>query len=89
MVEGNPRSRYQGKLTSAFSLVPADAVGRDDFETVIDPVGAGFVESMARPGGKATGFTNYEYSINGKWLELLKELAPRLSRVGVIRAIPP
>jgi len=70
-------------------LVPADAVGRDDFETVIDPVGAGFVESMARPGGKATGFTNYEYSINGKWLELLKELAPRLSRVGVIRAIPP
>ena len=59
------------------------------FVAVIDPVGAGFVESMARPGGKATGFTNYEYSISGKWLEVLKELAPRLSRVGIIRAIPP
>jgi putative ABC transport system substrate-binding protein len=55
------------------------------FVAVIDPVGAGFVETMARPGGNATGFTNYEYGISGKWLELLKELAPRLSRVGVIR----
>jgi putative ABC transport system substrate-binding protein len=55
------------------------------FVAVIDPVGAGFVETMARPGGNATGFTNYEYGVSGKWLELLKELAPRLSRVGVIR----
>jgi putative ABC transport system substrate-binding protein len=55
------------------------------FVAVIDPVGAGFVETMARPGGNATGFTNYEYGMSGKWLELLKELAPRLSRVGVIR----
>ena len=55
------------------------------FVAVIDPVGAVFVETMARPGGNATGFTNYEYGMSGKWLELLKELAPRSSRVGVIR----
>ena len=50
-----------------------------------DPVGAGFVESLARPGGNATGFTIYEYGISGKWLELLKEIAPNVTRVGVIR----
>ncbi len=42
-----------------------------------DPVGAGFVESLARPGGNATGFTNFEYGMSGKWLELLKEIAAR------------
>jgi putative ABC transport system substrate-binding protein len=50
-----------------------------------DPVGAGFVESLARPGGNATGFTPYEYSISGKWLELLKEIAPRVTRAIVLR----
>jgi putative tryptophan/tyrosine transport system substrate-binding protein len=50
-----------------------------------DPVGAGFVESLARPGGNATGFTNYEYGISGKWLELLKEIAPGTTRAAVIR----
>jgi putative ABC transport system substrate-binding protein len=55
------------------------------FAIVIDPVGAGFVESLARPGGNATGFTLYEYSISGKWLELLKEIAPKVSRVAVLR----
>jgi len=55
------------------------------FTTVADPVGAGFVESMARPGGNATGFINFEYSIAGKWLELLKEIAPSLTRVAVLR----
>jgi putative ABC transport system substrate-binding protein len=55
------------------------------FVAVIDPVGAGIVENMARPGGNATGFTNYEYGMSGKWLELLKEIAPRLARVAVIR----
>jgi len=48
------------------------------FATVIDPVGAGFVESLARPGGNTTGFTLFEYSMSGKWLELLKETCPRL-----------
>ena len=46
------------------------------FAHVIDPVGAGFVDSLARPGGNATGFSNIEYSLSGKWLELLKEIAP-------------
>jgi putative tryptophan/tyrosine transport system substrate-binding protein len=55
------------------------------FANVIDPVGAGFVVSLARPGGNTTGFTAFEYSISGKWLELLKELTPNLKRVAVIR----
>src|SRR5258707_11543866 len=55
------------------------------FVTVIDPVGAGFVASLARPGGNATGFTNYEYSMSGKWLELLKEIAPGVTRAAVLR----
>lgn len=55
------------------------------FANVIDPVGAGFVVSLARPGGNTTGFTAFEYSISGKWLELLKELAPELTRVDVVR----
>jgi putative ABC transport system substrate-binding protein len=50
------------------------------FVQVIDPVGAGFVVSLARPGGNATGFTIYEYGMSGKWLELLKEIAPRMAR---------
>ena len=55
------------------------------FVQVTDPVGAGFVDSLARPGGNATGFLLFEYAISGKWLELLKEIAPRVSRAGVIR----
>jgi ABC-type uncharacterized transport system substrate-binding protein len=55
------------------------------FVTVIDPVGAGFVASLAKPGGNATGFTIYEYSMSGKWLELLKEIAPNITRVAVLR----
>jgi putative tryptophan/tyrosine transport system substrate-binding protein len=55
------------------------------FVTVIDPVGAGFVASLARPGGNATGFTMFEYGMSGKWLELLKEIAPRVTRVAVLR----
>jgi putative ABC transport system substrate-binding protein len=55
------------------------------FAGVIDPVGAGFVKSMARPTTNATGFTAYEYSISGKWLELLKEFVPKLKRVAVLR----
>src|SRR5215813_12323384 len=53
------------------------------FVNVIDPVSAGFVESLARPGGNATGFLLFEYGISGKWLELLKEIAPRVTRVAV------
>jgi putative ABC transport system substrate-binding protein len=55
------------------------------FVQVIDPVGAGFVVSLARPGGNATGFTTYEYGMSGKWLELLKEIAPGMARAAVLR----
>jgi len=60
------------------------------FVHVPDPVGAGFVDSLPRPGGNATGFTLFEYVTSGKWLELLKEIAPRTTRAAVIRdpAIP-
>jgi putative ABC transport system substrate-binding protein len=55
------------------------------FVQVIDPVGSGFVESLARPGGNVTGFTQFEYSLAGKWLELLKQIAPHVTRAAVIR----
>ena len=55
------------------------------FAAVADPVAAGYVESLARPGGNATGFTLFEYSTSGKWLELLKEIAPRVKRAAVLR----
>ncbi len=55
------------------------------FPTVVDPVGAGFVESLARPGGNATGFLLFEYSLGGKWLELLKQIAPGVTRVAILR----
>jgi putative ABC transport system substrate-binding protein len=55
------------------------------FANVADPVGAGLVDSLARPGGNATGFTVFEYGISGKWLELLKEIAPRVTRAAVLR----
>jgi ABC-type uncharacterized transport system substrate-binding protein len=55
------------------------------FVQVVDPVGSGFVESLARPGGNITGFSVFEYGISGKWLELLKEVAPRVTQVAVLR----
>jgi putative tryptophan/tyrosine transport system substrate-binding protein len=55
------------------------------FVTVIDPVGGGFVESLARPGGNATGFILFEYGLSGKWLELLKQIAPGATRAAIIR----
>jgi putative ABC transport system substrate-binding protein len=55
------------------------------FTLTPDPVGAGFVASLARPGGNATGFTGFEYGLSAKWLELLKEIAPRVSRAAVLR----
>jgi len=61
------------------------------FVTVTDPVGAGFVDSLAQPGGNTTGFMLFEYSLSGKWLELLKQIAPSVTRVAVFRdpANPP
>jgi putative tryptophan/tyrosine transport system substrate-binding protein len=67
------------------ALLPATRTVPIVFVSAIDPVGAGFVANLARPGGNATGFTIYEYSMSGKWLELLKEIAPRVTRAAVLR----
>ena len=55
------------------------------FPVVVDPVGAGYVDSLARPGGNVTGFMTFEYGQSGKWVELLKEIAPTVTRVAVLR----
>ena len=72
-------SAVMGMMRRATRIVPIV------FVQVVDPVGAGFVESLARPGGNATGFMQFEYGISGKWLELLKEIAPHVTRVAVVR----
>ena len=74
-----PGSTTVGPLLQATRTVPIV------FATVLDPVGAGFVDSLARPGGNATGFIAFEYSMSGKWLELLKQIAPSVTRVAVLR----
>lgn len=68
-----------GPLLQATGTVPVV------FVAAIDPVGAGYVGNLARPGGNATGFTFIEYNTSGKWLELLKEIAPRVTRAAVLR----
>jgi putative tryptophan/tyrosine transport system substrate-binding protein len=55
------------------------------FAGLTDPVGGGYVESLARPGGNTTGFTSFEYGLSAKWVELMKEIAPRVTRAGVLR----
>jgi putative ABC transport system substrate-binding protein len=70
---------YVGSLQQVTQTVPIV------FVLVADPVGAGFVASLARPGGNATGFSFSEYGISGKWLELLKQIAPSVTRVAVLR----
>src|SRR2546427_11596252 len=67
------------------SLLQATSTVPIVFTQTPDPVGAGFVASLARPGGNVTGFTTYEYGISAKWLELLKEIAPGATRVAVLR----
>jgi putative ABC transport system substrate-binding protein len=64
------------QITRAISVV---------FTIVPDPVGAGFVDSLVRPGGNATGFSQFEYGLSGKWVELLKEIAPHITRAAVLR----
>jgi putative ABC transport system substrate-binding protein len=74
--------------TGSAGLVPLLQVTRTVpivFTMVPDPVGAGFVDSLARPGGNATGFVQFEFGLSGKWLELLKEVAPDVTRVAVLR----
>jgi len=75
----SPGASTVGPLLQATRTIPIV------FAIVADPVGAGFVASLARPGGNATGFMAFEYGIGGKWLELLKQIVPNLRRVGVLR----
>jgi ABC-type uncharacterized transport system substrate-binding protein len=79
-----PGNFTMGPLLQATRSVPIV------FGSIIDPVGAGFVQSLARPGGNATGFILFEYAMSAKWLELLKQIAPSVMRAAVIRdpAIP-
>jgi ABC-type uncharacterized transport system substrate-binding protein len=74
-----------GGTSSAGPLLQATRTVPIVFTLANDPVGSGFVDSLARPGGNATGFMNWEFSIGGKWLELLKEIAPAVTRVAVLR----
>jgi putative tryptophan/tyrosine transport system substrate-binding protein len=68
-----------GPLLQATNTIPVV------FIAAVDPVGAGLVESLAHPGGNATGFMQFDYSLSGKWLELLKQVAPAVTRAGIIR----
>jgi len=72
-------STQLGPLLQATRSVPVV------FVTVTDPVGGGFVASLARPSGNATGFMDFEYGLSGKWLELLKQIAPHMTRAAIIR----
>jgi putative ABC transport system substrate-binding protein len=74
-----PGNTSLGPLLQATRTVPIV------FTTLLDPVGAGFVDSLARPGGNATGFIAFEYGLSGKWLELLKQIAPGLTRMAILR----
>jgi putative ABC transport system substrate-binding protein len=77
-------------IPAVFALQQATRTVPIVFVSTVDPVGAGLVDSLAQPGGNITGFTIYEYEISAKWLDLLKEIAPQLTRVAVLRdaAIP-
>jgi putative ABC transport system substrate-binding protein len=74
-----------GGSTTTAPLLQATTSVPVVFTSAVDPVGAGFVESLAHPGGNATGFMQFDYSLSGKWLELLKQLVPTVVRAGVIR----
>ena len=76
LASGSPATAAMRQASATIPIV---------FALVTDPVGAGFVDSLARPGANVTGFTLFEYSIGGKWLELLKEIAPGTRRVAVLR----
>jgi putative tryptophan/tyrosine transport system substrate-binding protein len=74
-----------GGTTTLGQLVRATRAVPIVFMSAVDPVGSGFVESLARPGGNVTGFMQFEYNLSGKWLELLKQIAPAVTRAAVLR----
>ena len=85
LVAATPEVILAGTTQTTAAIRKATSTIPVVFAGVIDPVGGGFVESLARPGGNTTGFAIFEYSIAGKWLELLKEIAPQVTRVAVLR----
>jgi putative ABC transport system substrate-binding protein len=85
LVEKAPDIILTGGTSTTGPMLQATRTVPIVFATVVDPVGAGFIDSLARPGGNATGFLLYEYSLGGKWLELLKQIAPNVTRVAVLR----
>jgi putative ABC transport system substrate-binding protein len=80
-----PEAILASGATAAGSLLQASSTVPIVFAIVPDPVGAGFVDSLSRPGGNATGFMQFEYELSGKWLELLKQIAPAVTRAAVLR----
>ena len=85
LVALNPEIILAGVGGTTTTLLQATRTVPIVFAQGIDPVGNGYVESLAQPGGNATGFMQFEYSLAGKWVELLKEVAPRIVRVAVLR----
>jgi putative tryptophan/tyrosine transport system substrate-binding protein len=85
LLAGKPDVIVSGGGTTTPPVLQATNTIPVVFTTVVDPVGSGFVESLAHPGGNATGFMQFDYSLSGKWLELLKQVAPSTVRVGVVR----
>jgi putative ABC transport system substrate-binding protein len=84
LVELKPDVLFAGQTSTLLALHHATSAVPIVFVQVDDPVGGGFVASLARPGGNITGFGNFEYGIAEKWVELVRELAPRTSRIGII-----
>ena len=85
VVAGNPDVIVTTGGTTVGPLLQATRTVPIVFTGMIDPVGGGFVESLAQPGGNATGFMQFDYSLTGKWLELLKQISPTTTRAAVIR----
>jgi ABC-type uncharacterized transport system substrate-binding protein len=85
LIELAPEVILASSAPSVASLLQATRTVPIVFAAVTDPVGAGYVDSLARPGGNATGFISFEYGLSGKWLELLKEIAPRVTRAAILR----
>lgn len=85
LLAARPDIIVSGGSTTTAPLLQATASIPVVFTSAVDPVGAGFVESLAHPGGNATGFMQFHYSLSGKWLELLKQLVPTIVRAGVVR----
>ena len=85
ILAGRPDVIVTSGGTTAGPILQATKIVPVVFMSAIDPVGAGFVESLAHPGGKATGYMQFDYSLSAKWLELLKQAVPSTVRVGVIR----